>query len=63
MSKQKNEKKRGRPKGGPVIKRSIALQEELNEYLVRKHNETLIPYNTLINIAIAQMRENEKGAK
>lgn len=57
-----NVKKRGRPKGEPTIKRSIALQEKLNDYLVMKHKETLIPYNSLINMAVAQMMESEKNS-
>ena len=55
-----NKRKRGRPKGNPTVKRSIALQKDLNEYLVKKHNETMIPYNALINMAIAMMRDSER---
>ena len=53
-------KSRGRPKGAPTVKRSIALREDLNDYLVEKHNKTMIPYNALINMAVAQMKENER---
>ena len=53
--KKESARKRGRPKGAPTIKRSIALQEDLNEYLVKKHEETKIPYNALINMAVEQM--------
>lgn len=53
-------KNRGRPKGPNTIKRSIALKEELNDFLVRKHNETDIPYNALVNTAIKEMRDRDK---
>lgn len=57
--KEQNTRKRGRPKGAPTIKRSIALQEDLNDYLVKKHEDTKIPYNALINMAIEQMMKRE----
>lgn len=62
MTNKNIKNKRGRPKGAPTVKRSIALQEQLNAYLVRKHNETMISYNSLINLAISKMKENE-GSK
>lgn len=54
-------KQRGRPKGGPTIKRSIALRKELNDYLVNLHEKTMIPYNSLINMAVEQMLLTENS--
>ena len=43
----KEKRKRGRPKGSPTVTRSIAFKESINEYLVAKHEETMIPYNAI----------------
>ena len=54
-------KQRGRPKGEPTITRSIAFKEPINEYLKKKHEETMLSYNALVNMAVEQMMKNERN--
>ena len=63
MIKKETIKKRGRPKGAPTVKRSIALREELNDYLVEVNQRTSIPYNALINMAVEQMMKKAGKSK
>lgn len=53
-------KQRGRPKGEPTVTRSIAFKEPINEYLKQKHEETMLSYNTLVNLAVEEMMKNER---
>ena len=59
----KEKRKRGRPKGSPTVTRSIAFKESINEYLVAKHEETMIPYNAIVNKAVEQMMIQERKSK
>lgn len=56
-------RKRGRPKGEPTVMRSIAFKRPINDYLIEKHEETMIPYNSLVNKAVEQMMINERKGK
>ena len=56
-------RKRGRPKGDPTVTRSIAFKKPINEYLIKKHEETMIPYNSLVNKAVEQMMIDERKGK
>jgi len=42
----------GRPKGGPMIARSIRIKPDIYDRLVDKHEETRIPFNDLMNMAL-----------
>ena len=52
-------KQRGRPKGEPTVTRSIAFKEPINEYLKQKHEETMLSFNALVNIAVEEMMKND----
>jgi hypothetical protein len=54
-------KQRGRPKGEPTVTRSIAFKEPINEYLKQKHAETMLSYNTLVNMAVEEMMKKDNN--
>ena len=53
-------KQRGRPKGEPTVIRSIAFKEPINDYLIKKHDETMLSFNSLVNLAVAEMMKKER---